>query len=56
MELFVLLLLLLSIIIVSKEIEDNYSGILGNNNDINRSLIINNNGNGNLPQLFLLGP
>lgn len=51
MELFVLLQLLLSIIIVSKGIEDDY-----NNNAINRSLIINNNGSGNLPQLFLLGP
>jgi hypothetical protein len=64
MELFVLLLLLLSIIIVTEGIEDDYSGLLGNNNSIsgllgnnnsiNRSLIINNNGN--LPQLFLLGP
>jgi len=55
MGLFVYLLLLLLIIIVSKGIEYDSSGQLGNSNDLNRSLIINNN-NGNIPQLFLLGP
>ena len=58
MEIYVILLLLI-LIVVSKGTEDDNSGsLLGDNNiniNINRSLITNNVP-GNLPRLFLLGP